>query len=1025
MSAIIPVEFMVRSACRLSLATAVAMLSILPGIAAGEPLASGGSLSDRFDRPPDSARPGVYWYFMDGNQTREGITADLEAMHRSGLRKALFLEVNIGVPKGPVGFMTPEWQDHFVHAVREADRIGIEIILGTGPGWAGAGGPWIGPERSMQHLRVSSVDVDGPGPFTARLAVPPPRKPAAFAGLSPTLAKIRDEWHRDVSVLAFPRPEPAEATGNLALKALEETQPYSSWKHVPRFVPDEPEQPEVAPAAAVDPVKVLDLTKNLRPDGSLDWQVPPGRWTVMRFAARNNSVTTRPAPERGHGFETDRFDPDAFAFHFARFHQPLLDKIGPRRPGRGLTALHLDSWESASQNWSAGFREEFRKRRGYDPQPYYPAYAGRVMVSREVTERFLWDLRKTAAELVLENHAAVIRETARRNGLYYTSEFYDMNPAGDLDLGAVGDIPQCEFWTAKIDTVYSCIEAVAVANTMGRKVVRAEAFTSPPGRGFGDSPQDMKNQTDWALAMGVNDFIFHTWQHQPLGVDGPKPGMAMGPYGLHWHRNQTFWPMVGAYHDYLARCGAVLQHGEAVNDILYLTPEGAPHIFLPPEDALTGSGLMRDKHGHGFDAVSPAILIKRATVNEGRIVFPGGSSYRVMVLPLVKSMTPELLRFVDQLVRDGAWIIGTPPVRSPSLAGYPDSDRAVVSAASGLWKSGSPPATPETIRAGKGGVVWGGALTTAASADRLYPSFASTSAWLAEQGIAPVFRSAGPLRHHARRSNTHDVFFVSNRSGGRVETTADFRTDGSTPQAWDPVNATRSELAGGVRANGMVTLPVSLEPHESRIIVFDRAPRARETDQDADAGKIVADLSDGPWQVQFDPAWGGPAGPVTFPQLVQWNTLPDEAIRFYSGEAVYRKSFIVPDQAVGLAPLWISLGKVHKMARVRLNGADLGIAWTPPFRLDASRHLRAGENRIEVTVVNTWVNRLVGDQQPGFKEVRTLQWKDGLLGGQPVKAGRFTYTTVGNYNAGSPLQESGLLGPILITHGIAAPRESP
>jgi len=968
------------------------------------------TLRDLFSHPPDDAAPGVYWYFMDGNQTREGMTADLEAMHRAGLRKALFLEVNIGVPKGPVEFMTPEWQDNFAHAVREADRLGIRIVLGTGPGWAGAGGPWITPERSMQLLRSSAVEVEGPAPFTAKLPVPPPRKPSAFAGLSPALAKIRDAWHRDVCVLAFPSTEPGAPIDNLDLKSLAETQPYSSWKQVPRFIPDAKDVAETVPP--IDPGKILDLTDKLRPDGSLDWQVPPGRWTVMRFAARNNSVTTRPAPERGHGFETDRFDPEAFAFHFQQFHQPLLDKIGPRRPGRGLVALHLDSWESSSQNWSAGFRAEFRKRRGYDPQPYFPAVAGRVVGSRAVTERFLWDLRKTSAELVLENHAGAIRDHCHRNQLEYTAEFYDMNPAGDLDLGATADIPQCEFWTDKVDTEYSCIEAASIANTMGRKVVRAEAFTSPPGRGFRDAPPDLKNQTDWAFAIGVNDFMFHTWQHQPLGVDGPKPGMAMGPYGLHWHCNQTFWPMVGAYHEYLARCGAVLRQGEAVQDILYLTPEGAPHIFLPPEDALIGQGRLRDKHGHGFDAVSPSILLERAVVEDGCIRFPGGSSYRVLVLPLVETMTPGLLSGINRLIHAGATVIGTPPSRSPSLAGYPDCDKAVAALAQELWGGDSSSAGIKNLRIGKGRLLCGGDMTKPASKDLLYPSYASTAAWLVREKIPPVFSSEGPLRHHARRTADHDVFFVSNRSGSVVDTEAVFRTDGSHPEAWDTVSTASHTLPVLRRENGTVTLPVHLDAWQSVLIVFDRSAKPEApSDRKAVAGGDVLSIGDRGWEVRFDPALGGPSAPLTWERLVAWNEQPEPALRYYSGEAVYKTSFELPvSQTPSVAS--IDLGVVHKMARVKLNGTDLGIAWTPPCRLDTRGALRQGRNEIEITVVNTWVNRLIGDQQPADKAARTLQWTNGLLGGKPYPAGRYTFSTVNDYKADSPLQESGLIGPV-------------
>jgi hypothetical protein len=868
------------------------------------------------------------------------------------------------------------------------------------------------------------VEVAGPGPFAGKLPIPPPRKPPHFAGLSPELAQKRDAWHADVAVLAFPTSVKTEAPDLLDVKALFDTQPYSSWKHVPRFVPSAAVYPEPPIDASVDPAQVLDLTSRLRADGSLDWEVPPGKWTVMRFAARSTGVTTRPAPQPGHGFESDRFDSAAFAYHFEQFHRKLLDKVGPRRADRGWTALHLDSWESSAQNWSGAFREEFKKRRGYDPQPFLPAYAGLLVGSREKTERFLWDLRQTAQELMIENHAGVIRRYAHDHGFYYSSEFYDMNPASDLDLGAVGDVPMCEFWSAELDTVYSCVEAASVAHTMGRPVVRAEAFTSPDKHGYGDNPAGMKSQTDWAFAAGINDIIFHTYQHQPLGLAGPKPGMAMGPHGIHWQRHQTFWPMVGPYHDYIARCGQMLRQGVSVADILYLTPEGAPHIFLPPEDAMTDAGLLRDKKEHGFDAVSPRILMDRATVKNGSLSFTGGSSYRVLVLPLVETMTPELLAKIGELVRTGLDVIGTPPVKSPSLVGFPQCDEKVKSLAADLWGGGQAPAQVTERMVGRGRVVWGGAASAPGSADKLYPTYASTVALLRQWGVAPVFESPGFVRWHQRRTDAHDIFFVSNRQGQPVETSGLFRTDGVLPELWNPVDGTRRPLPAFAVKGGQVELPLRFAPHEGYFVVFNRkANRASRASGGKNfADETIAAVIEGPFEVAFDPAWGGPERPVTFAKLADWKDHADAGIKYYSGEAVYRKTFDRPKTLKDSDRVFLDLGVVHKLARVKLNGEDLGIVWTPPYRVAVTGKLKPGPNHLEVTVVNTWVNRLIGDQQPGDKDTRTLKWDNGMLGGKPQRAGRYTFTTARDYNAQSPLQESGLLGPV--TLGVAPELEA-
>lgn len=977
-------------------------------------------LEKSFLTPPDAARPGVYWYFMDGNQTREGMVADLKAMHKAGLRKALFLEVNIGVPRGPIDFMSEAWQDNFAYAVRVADELGMEIILGTGPGWAGAGGPWIDPGRSMQHLRGEAVKVAGPARFTGKLPVPPPSKPAHFAGLSPSLAKTREAWYSDVAVVAFPTPEKHEPIEKLDFKSLVDVQPYSSWKHVPRFVSPQSEYPPVPENAGVNPKEVIDLTSHMKPDGSLNWDIPKGNWTIMRFVSRSTGTTTRPAPTPGHGFEVDRFSSDALRYHFNQFHQKLLDKIGTQRKGRGLTTLHLDSWESSSQNWTPDFKKKFKNRRGYDPQPYFPAYAGQIVGSREETERFLWDLRKTAQELTLEHHAGAIKELSHKKGLLFSCEPYDMNPAGDLDLGAVADVPMCEFWTSQIDSVYSCIEASSIAHTMGRSVVRAEGFTTPPNIGYKHNPADLKNQTDWAFCMGINEIIFHTFQHQPLGEDAPKPGMAMGPYGLQWHRNQTFWPLVSSYHDYLARCGQMLRQGVNVTDILYLTPEGAPHIFEPPEDAVTGKDILREKKDYHFDAVSPMILMKHATIEDGRIAFENGSSYRVLVLPLIETMTPELAKSIERLVRKGATIIGVPPKKSPSLVEYPRCDTMVSEVSNQMWGTNAVPSESTERKYGKGLVLWGGATTQAASTDKLYPSYEATVAFLKKQVIRPAFHSTGNLRYICRQTKDRDIFFVGNREATAQRVTATFRTDGCLPEFWNPTDGSRRLLTDFHLYEGIISIPIALEPYESGFVVFmrngrDKKPKAM--GQSLVVARNFPDLKSvqeliGPWEVTFDSKWGGPKTPVIFQTLSDWTTHADPAIKFYSGIAIYKMTFNASTQLTNR--LYLSLGTLHKIAQVKLNGHVLGIAWTPPYRLEVTGKLLPVGNVLEVEVANTWVNRLIGDQQPGDKGVRPLKWENGLLGGKSYLAGRYTFTTVSNYTPKSPLQESGLLGPVAI-----------
>lgn len=660
-------------------------------------------LDASFASPPDSARPWTYWMWMDGNLSREGITADLEAMERAGLGGVIIMEVNVGIPRGTVDFMSPEWRRLFKHVVSEAERLGLQITLNAGPGWTGSGGPWVEPESSMQHIVASAVDVAGPRRLDEALPRPE-RRPPFFGdgGLPPEIERAKRDFYRDVAVVAFPTPSGSYRIDDVDEKALYVRAPYSSQPGVKPFLPAPAEFPEPPPGTAIPSSRVIDISDRLGPDGRLAWDVPEGAWTILRFGRTTTGANTRPAPAPGLGLECDKLDKAALDAHFDAFVGSLLREIGPdRRTDAGWTSLHIDSWEMGAQNWTPAFREEFRRRRGYDPLPYLPAVTGRVVESLEASERFLWDLRATAEELVIENHAEHLKALGRRHGFGLSIEPYDMNPCADMTLGAVADVPMCEFWLYGFDTSYSVIEAVSVAHTWGRKIVAAEAFTSSAQEAWRAHPGSMKALGDWAFCAGVNRIVFHRWQHQPwLDL---RPGMTMGPYGVHWERTQTWWDMVPAYHAYLARCQLLLRRGLPVADVCYLVAEGAPHVFRPPPSAVRGDPP--DRLGYGFDGCAPGALLERASVRDGRLVFPDGMSYRVLVLPERETMTPRLLRKVRDLVEAGATAIGPRPRSSPSLSGFPGCDAEVRRTAAEVW--GDCDGRSVKARAfGKGRIVW-------------------------------------------------------------------------------------------------------------------------------------------------------------------------------------------------------------------------------------------------------------------------------------------------------------------------------
>ncbi|MDR0565544.1 MAG: glycosyl hydrolase, partial [Prevotellaceae bacterium] len=496
-----------------------------------------------FKNPPASARPGVYWYFMDGNFSKEAVTKDLEAMREAGIAHVLFLEVNVGIPRGKVDFLSEEWQDLFAFTMHECERLEIGVTLGIGPGWTGSGGPWVKGEESMQHLVFSSTDVSGAGKQAIQLPKPEPMPP--FFGREPAVQAEWEGFYRDVAVLAFPAATTRIDTDyvvdagygkvrEIEERALYYRKPYSSMpfgvKEYLSTYDSYAALPGDNPVAKTD---VVDLTALLQSDGSITWDVPAGKWTVMRFGSRNNGNATRPAPVPGLGLEADKFDTTALNHHLDNFTGKLFRRAGftKANPRGGLQMLHIDSWEMGSQNWTARFREEFTRRRGYDPQPFYPVYAGVMVQSREVSERFLWDVRQTVQDLVLEYHAGHVKRYAARYGMGLSIEPYDMTPVSDIELAAVADVPMCEFWSLNFgfNTSFSTGEGASAAHLLGQSLVPAESFTANH-EAWRQHPASMKNEGEWAWASGINRFVYHTFAHQAL-PDNLRPGMTMGIHG--------------------------------------------------------------------------------------------------------------------------------------------------------------------------------------------------------------------------------------------------------------------------------------------------------------------------------------------------------------------------------------------------------------------------------------------------------------------------------------------------------------
>jgi hypothetical protein len=748
--------------------------------------------------------------------------------------------------------------------------------------------------------------------------------------------------------------------------------PYSEYKWTAaRGVPAGDDR-----ATAIDPATVIDLTDRVQPDGTLAWDVPEGRWLVMRTGMVPNEVFVSPASPEGRGWEMDKLNPAAVPHHFDRFLGEALRRI-PAEDRKTFRVTVMDSWEKGAQMFTDHFIDSLKARYGYDPTPFLPVLTGHVVGSPEQSERFLWDVRRLAAEMAGNNFLPAFNAMAHRHGIETWIENYgDWGFPGEFLLyGKNTDRVGGEFWTGG-DMRY--IDAAASsAHIYNKRRVYAESFTS--GSGFRDHPYSMKRDGDAAFAAGLTSCLLHVYIEQPAAE--ADQGLTAW-FGVEFNRKNTWFSHIDLFIAYLKRCGVMLEQGLPVSDIAYFIGEDVPvnsgPFGLNPGTAKDGIDIPALPQGYGADYVnSDVIMHSMSVMKDGRIALPHGISYRMLVLPPFETMRPEVLKSIERLVGDGATVLGEAPSRSPSFQNYPEADSELTSLAGKMW--GDKTARQRTY--GKGRILSGMTIEEALKALNIAPD---------------VKLDNGDFVYAHRTAAGREIFFVANRSDRPVRISPEFRVAGRQPELWNPVNGARRVLPAYEQKDNSTVVPLQFEPYESMFIVFagKGSPRSSEMADNFPAPEILAEITS-PWTVSFesDRIKRGPADPVVFNTLQSWSRNADERIRYYSGTAVYANTFTLA--AVPEGEVCIDLGRACMMARVKINGQYAGGAWTYPYRVNITGAVVRGENTVEVEVVNTWVNRLIGDALVPEDE-RVLNYRfDSWMSRE--------------------LRESGLLGPVKIT----------
>jgi len=951
------------------------------------------SLTAGFKDPPVGARPGCFWHWMYGNITKLGITKDLELMHQLGMGEVSQFHnawiIDDGrrppTPKGPVRFMSKEYRELFLHAVKECDRLGMKIGVQICDGFSQSGGPWITSEMGMRQIQVVSSFID---------------TNQTFSNLVP---------EHTVTVLAYPAKAGDKSSNILNL-----------WNFKP------------SAEILVSPDSCIDLTSLVQPDRSITWKPLHGRWTVFTFYHLLKNKTNNPASPEGTGLECNKLDHNAVDVILDNYSGKLIQDAG-ELAGKTFSHILIDSWECGLQSWSEDFIAEFKKYKGYDPGPFLPALYGTTVQNREISSRFLFDYRTTLGHLLGQEYYGHINSYAQKKGMTLQAESLyggEGMPGSPLTLYGACDVPMNEIWMGRNVNMRAFTGSAASAgHVYGKRIIKDESFTVGGGNGdFSNVPATLKPIADFNFCRGTNFLVLHCSVHQPYD---DQPGWTHGWNGVNFHRGNTWWEKSKSFIGYISRCQYLLQQGLFVADVCQYV--GDEDTFSNRYDELAIQGLPVGYRADNCDNIA----LLSMEVKNGRVVLPDGMSYAVLLLADKPAMSPEIVKKLQTLVKSGATVVGPKPQKAPGLTGYPNCDRQVREGADKLWGEGNQEKVNRTF--GKGRIICG----------------ESPEKVLQEMNLIPDF-SFKPFKNQTinfihRQMPGCDIYFVSN-TGKACVADCRFRVSGKKPRLWNPMTGEIANIAVYDTAKRSTRIPLSFEDKGSKFIIFrdevtphinrltGKAGVIFTADEplnewlplsfndftlDSEGVKVVSSgepeelkmtMTSGinynltitklppplplssSWSIEFEPNKGAPAH-IKMDTLISWTACPDKGINYFSGTASCKKQFEIPEAFLNKElKIELDLGEVRDLAEILINGKSAGVLWTSPYVADITRYLIPGQNKVEIKVTNTWVNRLIGDKNvPEDQRICRIYSPDPKW-----------------YSAGSKLPPSGLLGPVVI-----------
>ena len=772
-------------------------------------------------------------------------------------------------------------------------------------------------------------------------------------------------------------------------------------------------------------------------EGILKAKLPKGKWTIMRFGFTASGATNEPASEEGTGLEVDKFSKKALKIHYDAFVGKLVKQAKTDSPN-ALQYVEIDSYEVGPQNWTDNMERLFKKRFGYDFTPFLPLFAGKYIENNETIEAVFWDMKQLVSDLMVTNYFDYFTELCHQDGLLsYIEPYGFVGPFNSLDAGRSADIPMGEFWLGKPNNHKRA--AVSSGHIYGKNVISAEAFTSTK-LNWGFHPALAKQKGDYEWTNGINEYMFHRFAHQ--SNTHVKPGMSMSFVGSHIDRTQTWWDNAGPeWFKYLARGSYLLRQGKPVLDVLVFVGDRAPSHVIH-------ANQMRPKlpSVYKYDCVNADVIINRLTVEDGKLKLPNGISYKALALQRNDVINLETLRGIYKLSQQGALIIGKQPKK---IGGYLITEEMKAE-------------FDQLVNA-----IWANKKT--------YDKIEWQKIFEANDIQKDLMVEGKPdFNYYHRRTKNTDIYFIYNHNLIESETiNCSFLVDGKVPELWNAETGEITKLVEYARKNGRTDITISMNPQGSFFVVFKKAENeppkvvyepsnklpkpsfSMDTENklqmqvtkngnystlvnNAEKWNLKVDdipsllAINGNWEIHFK-AEDFYQATLKTDSLFDWISHGTEQIKHYSGTANYnttfdiKKGFLKADQKYQL-----DLGEVNVIAKVILNGKDVGLSWIAPHNFNIGSALKEGKNSLEIQVTNQWTNRLIGDEKLpnqtnydvrrknlGFgpenfsKEHKMPEWfrKNQALPEGPRK----TFSAYSFQKATDALLPSGLLGPITIS----------